>query len=87
MVSRSLRVMDPFATVSKSTVILSGVPSSSFLAYLLPIEAPEESTLFAIPNARSREDRLRVMGVNWACDEIGTMRTLVGATARGSDRT
>jgi hypothetical protein len=37
---------------AKSTVHPKGVPSSSFLAYFLPIEAPESSTRLATPCRR-----------------------------------
>ena len=53
VVSLSLRVKVLSFTDWKSTVIPSGVPSSSFLEYLLPILAEESSTRFEMPNDRS----------------------------------
>jgi hypothetical protein len=76
-------MMGPSFTVSEFTVLLSGVISSLLLAYRLPIEVPDESTLFAVPNARSLDDSWRVVGLKSGCAEMGTMRTLVGTTERG----
>jgi hypothetical protein len=44
--------MVPFFNEPKSTVHPKGVPSSSFLAYFLPIEADESSTRDAMPILR-----------------------------------
>lgn len=87
MVSRSLSVTELSRTVSKSTVIPSGVPSSSFRAYRLPIDALDESTLLAMPKKRRRAESRETKGVNWGWAESGMMRTLFGATARGRDKT
>ncbi len=45
MVPRSLRVTVWSLRESKSTVMAKGMPHSSVLAYLLPMEVPESSTL------------------------------------------
>jgi hypothetical protein len=87
MVSRSRSVIEPLLRVSKSTVIPNGVPSSSFLAYLLPIDAPDESRLLEIPRARRRAEIFRTNGLNCEFEDSGTISTLVGATERGNERT
>lgn len=87
MESLSLKVIAPLLRVSKSTVILKGVPSSSFLAYRLPIETLEESTLLAIPRALRRLASDLTAGRKAGLFERGTRRTLVGATRIGNDRT
>ncbi len=53
VLSRSRRVMVPSWRVWKSTVTPKGVPSSSFLLYLLPIVADESSTRLEMPVAWS----------------------------------
>lgn len=87
ILSRSLSVTDPSFRVSKSIVIPSGVPSSSFLAYRFPVEAVVESMLLAIPRALSRLEIFLEAGTNSLLLERVTMRTLVGATVTGSERT
>ena len=49
IVKRSLSVTVLSLMVSKSTVIAKGIPHSSVLAYLLPIETPESSILDETP--------------------------------------
>lgn len=73
--------------VWKSTVIANGVPSSSFRAYLLPIDALELSIRLEMPIVRSDRDILLVTGVNKALEDNGSKATFVGATDTGSDRT
>ena len=87
VVSRSRRVMVLFLTVAKSTVIPYGVPSSSFLAYLLPIVADESSTLDATPFLRSCNEISLIIGSNSLEFEIGTTSALIGATSGGNPRT
>ena len=65
----------------------NGVPSSSFRAYRLPIEAFESSTREAIPRLRNFCETCETSGLNSALDERGTMRHLIGATVGGRDRT
>lgn len=84
--SRSLSVTEPSFRVSKSTVMPSAVPSSSFLAYRFPMEAVVESMLLAMPRAPSRLEIFRAAGTNSLVLERVTMRTLVGATEIGSER-
>ena len=48
-VFKSLKVTVLSLSVSKSTVIANGIPHSSVLAYLLPIDWPESSTLDVTP--------------------------------------
>lgn len=87
MLSLSLSVIEPFLTVSKSTVIPKGVPSSSFLEYLLPILAEESSNRFEMPISRRLLASLRTIGRNDWCDESGTSSNFVGAIAGGRERT
>ena len=67
-------------------VIPSGIPSSPFLAYRLPIEAVVESVLFVIPRALSRPEIFLEDGENSLLLERVTMMTFVGAREIGSER-
>ena len=73
-------------TESKSMVIPNGVPNSSFLAYLLPMEAEESSTLNGI-FPFSKLETFFTIGCNSELLDNGTNKTLVGATIGGSDNT
>lgn len=87
VLSRSRKVIVPSFTESKSTVIPSGVPSSSFRAYLFPMLADESSMRFETPILLKRCDNFRTSGPKSGCVESGTIKTLVGATAGGRDNT
>jgi len=87
MLSRSRKVTVLSLTESKSTVTPRGVPSSSLREYRLPILTVELSTRFVIPSVRKRCVSLRTRGVKLEFEESGTMRTLIGATIGGSERT
>lgn len=65
----------------------SGVPSSSFLAYRLPIDVDDASTLLEILSRRSRAASFFTAGWSDGLLERGTMSTLVGATEMGMERT
>lgn len=54
MESHSRNVTEPPSIVSKSTVTPRVAPSYSFPAYLLPIDALEESTLFEVLVSKSQ---------------------------------
>lgn len=86
VLSRSRSVIVPFFTESKSIVIPSGVPSSSFREYRFPMLADESSMRFEIPRTRRRCDSFRTIGEKSGCVESGTIKTFVGATAGGSDK-
>jgi hypothetical protein len=49
--------------------------------------APEASMRFEMPSLRRRWEMLRVMGTNSGWEDMGTMRTFVGATESGRERT
>lgn len=87
VLSRSRKVIVPSFTESKSTVMPSGVPSSSFRAYLFPMLADESSMRFETPILPKRCDNFRTSGAKSGCVESGTIKTLVGATAGGRDNT
>ena len=87
VLSRSRRVNVLSFTDWKSTVMPSGVPSSSFLEYLLPMLAEESSTRFEMFICRSFWPMRWIRGLKSGWLESGTRRTLVGATGGGKDRT
>ena len=87
MVSLSLRVKVLSFTDWKSTVIPSGVPSSSFLEYRLPILAEESSTRLEIPSDRNFWPMRCTNGLKSRWEERGTRRTFVGAMGGGNERT
>ena len=68
-------------------VMPSGVPSSSLREYRFPMDAEESSILLGIPRRRSLVVSLEMKGLKSAWLERGTMRTLVGATMGGKERT
>jgi hypothetical protein len=53
----------------------------------LPIEAEEASTLLETPRLRSLRESSRMKGLKLSWPERGTMRTFVGATVGGKERT
>ena len=65
----------------------NGVPNSSFLEYRFPILTEESSTRFEMPSWRSLEPTVRIKGLKRGSFERGTIRTLVGATGGGKERT
>lgn len=88
VLSRSRRVYELSLTDWKSTVMPSGVPSSSFREYRLPIDAPESSTRLEIPSRRNfwLNRFTRGFRSGWPPDK-GTSSTLVGAIGGGKERT
>jgi hypothetical protein len=64
-----------------------GVPSSSLREYRLPMETLESSTREDTLRARRRRERRSTAGLKSGDLERGTMRTFVGATMGGKERT
>ena len=54
---------------------------------IIPMEAPESSTLVDIPRRRSTLVRSATSGLNSAFADKGTNKTFVGAIVGGNERT
>lgn len=65
-------------------MIPKGIPSSSVLAYLLPIDKPASSTLLDIPTLRSTFLIFLIYSLYFSAFITGKIDTLIGAILGGN---